>query len=132
MKQAIAGVQAERIRQDVKYLSSDELEGRGTGAPGGELAAQYIAKGFAAAGLEPAGDNGTYFQRFGMVGIRTLPESSIAVTTPKRTIDLKYWTMSFSSTWITARRWTWRAMSSSWATASPPRSSAGTTMPAWT
>ena len=89
MKQAIAGVQAERIRQDVKYLSSDELEGRGTGAPGGELAAQYIAKGFAAAGLEPAGDNGTYFQRFGMVGIRTLPESSIAVTTPKRTLDLK-------------------------------------------
>jgi hypothetical protein len=89
MKQAVAGVTAERIRQDVKYLSSDELEGRGTGAPGGELAAKYIAKGFADAGLEPAGDNGTYFQRFGMVGIRTLPESSIAVTTPKRTLDLK-------------------------------------------
>jgi hypothetical protein len=48
----------------IKYLASDELEGRRPGTPGIEAAAEYIAKQFADAGLEPAGENGTYFQTF--------------------------------------------------------------------
>jgi Zn-dependent M28 family amino/carboxypeptidase len=89
MMEALHAVEAERIRADVKYLASDALEGRGTGSHGGELAAEYIAKQLKEAGLEPAGDNGTYFQRVPMVGITSLPETTIAVTTPKRTMDLK-------------------------------------------
>lgn len=49
---------------DVGYLASDELEGRGTGQQGIDLAAEYIAKELDAAGVKPAGDNGTYFQNF--------------------------------------------------------------------
>lgn len=50
--------------RDVGYLASDELEGRGTGQPGIDLAAEYIAKELEAAGVKPAGDNGTFFQNF--------------------------------------------------------------------
>jgi Zn-dependent M28 family amino/carboxypeptidase len=89
MMDAMHGVEAERIRADVKYLASDALEGRGTGTHGGELAAAYIAKQLKDAGVEPAGDNGTYFQRVPMVGTTTLPGTTIAVKTPKQTMNLK-------------------------------------------
>jgi len=48
----------------VKYLAGDDLQGRGNGTPGLEKAAEYIADHFQAAGLQPAGDDGTYFQAF--------------------------------------------------------------------
>jgi len=43
-------------------LSNDEMEGRDTGSPGYSRAATEVAKQFAAAGLEPLGDDGTWFQ----------------------------------------------------------------------
>ena len=89
MMAALHNVQAERIRADVKYLASDALEGRGTGTRGGELAADYIAKQFKEAGVEPAGDNGSYFQRVPLVGETTLPGTTLSVKTPKQTMNLK-------------------------------------------
>src|SRR2546426_8088469 len=71
-------VDKEKIRTHVKYLSSDELEGRGTGQRGGDLAADYIGKQFASYGLKPAGDNGTFFQEVPMVGVGTLPETKFS------------------------------------------------------
>lgn len=54
---------AARYLEHIKFLSSDELKGRGTGTPGLEKAAAYIAGQFRAAGLKPP--NGSdYFQRF--------------------------------------------------------------------
>lgn len=70
---------AERIRAHVKYLASDELEGRGTGQKGGDLAADYIAAQFKSYGLVPAGENGTYFQDVPMVGVKTLPGTTFAL-----------------------------------------------------
>jgi Zn-dependent M28 family amino/carboxypeptidase len=67
---------AENIRAHVKYLSSDALEGRGMGQPGGDLAADYIEKQFASYGLQPAGDNGTFFQSVSMVAIKTMPDTT--------------------------------------------------------
>src|SRR6266436_5614552 len=60
---AMRGIDAERIRAHVRFLSDDLLEGRGTGARGGDIAAQYIAAQFALDGLKPAGDDGGYLQR---------------------------------------------------------------------
>src|SRR6266436_8710394 len=62
-------VSGERIRAHVKFLASDLLEGRGPGARGGDLAAEYIAAQLALIGAKPAGDNGTYFQNFTLVGV---------------------------------------------------------------
>jgi Zn-dependent M28 family amino/carboxypeptidase len=69
--------EAEKIRAHVKYLSSDALEGRGMGQPGGELAADYIGKQFASYGLQPAGEDGTFFQKVSMVAVKTLPETTV-------------------------------------------------------
>ena len=57
-------VTQKNLTQHVEFLSSDALEGRLTGSQGEKLATQYIAKIFAKLGLEPAGDNGTFFQNF--------------------------------------------------------------------
>jgi Zn-dependent M28 family amino/carboxypeptidase len=78
-KAEVIGVEmpdAEKIRAHVKFLSSDLLEGRGTGQRGGDIAAEYIGTQFALYGLKPAGDDGTYFQNVPMVGVKTLPETS--------------------------------------------------------
>jgi Zn-dependent M28 family amino/carboxypeptidase len=69
-------INPENIRAHVKFLSSDLLEGRGTGQRGGDIAAEYIATQFALDGLQPAGDNGTYFQDVPMTGVKTLPETT--------------------------------------------------------
>jgi hypothetical protein len=45
--------QPARIQQDVKYLASDELEGRLTGSKGATQAARYIANEFRKVGLKP-------------------------------------------------------------------------------
>jgi Zn-dependent M28 family amino/carboxypeptidase len=42
----------------VQFLADDRLEGRSTGTPGFEKAADYMAEQFRAAGLQPAGVNG--------------------------------------------------------------------------
>src|SRR5260370_34790150 len=55
-------VDKEKIRAHVKYLSSDELEGRGTGQLGGDMAGGYIGKQFAAYGRKPAGEHGHCFR----------------------------------------------------------------------
>src|SRR5262245_24486463 len=49
-------VDAAAIKSDITYLASDALEGRGTGTPGNDSAAAYIARRFAALRLEALGD----------------------------------------------------------------------------
>ena len=44
-------------------LSGDDMEGRDTGSAGYDRAAAYTADRFRRAGLQPAGDGGSYFQR---------------------------------------------------------------------
>lgn len=73
----VADLSGERLRAHVKFLASDLLEGRGPGTRGGDLAAQYIATQFALAGAKPAGDKGTYFQNFELVGVQPQPSSQL-------------------------------------------------------
>ena len=61
---------ADAMKAHDKFLASDLLEGRGPGTRGDELARQYIAAQFESYGLEPAGDNGSFFQRVPLLGIR--------------------------------------------------------------
>ena len=48
----------------IAYLASDELRGRDTPSPGLDMAADYIAGEFESFGLSPAGDDGTFIQRW--------------------------------------------------------------------
>ena len=83
-------VSGERIRAHVRFISSDLLEGRGVGTRGGDLATEYIATQFALAGLKPAGDDGTYFQKVPLIGITPQPVSILSATSKGRTIEFKY------------------------------------------
>ncbi len=82
-ERAMASVDPEKIRAQVKFLASDLLEGRGTGARGGDIAAEYIATQFALYGLQPAGDHGSYLQTVAMVGIATQDDSTFALVLDK-------------------------------------------------
>ncbi|MCX7833040.1 MAG: M20/M25/M40 family metallo-hydrolase [Ignavibacteria bacterium] len=53
----------EEIYFHIKYLASDELEGRKAGTNGDKLARDYISSEFSKYGLEPAGDS-SYIQTF--------------------------------------------------------------------
>ncbi|MDP4530367.1 M28 family metallopeptidase [Alkalimonas delamerensis] len=67
---------AAAIEGHMLFLASDELEGRDTGSRGHEIAALYIATQLQALGLEPAGDNGTFFQRVPLRSSRLVPNSA--------------------------------------------------------
>ena len=54
---------ARRVRADVEFLASDNLEGRDTGSRGYAIGAEYVASQFRAIGLEPGGENGAWFQQ---------------------------------------------------------------------
>src|SRR5881296_658754 len=73
---ALQKIDPEHIRANVRFLSHDLLEGRGTGQRGGDIAAEYLATQFWLDGLKPAGDNGTFFQNVPMVGITPSPETT--------------------------------------------------------
>ena len=51
-----------RLNETVRILAGDDFEGRGPTTPGEERTVSWIAGQFQALGLEPAGDDGTWFQ----------------------------------------------------------------------
>jgi Tol biopolymer transport system component len=52
------------LRRHVDVLAAPELGGRLTGTEGERAATAYVAAAFRAFGLEPAGDDGSYFQSY--------------------------------------------------------------------
>ncbi len=65
----------------VAALTTPEMEGRGSGTPGGDRAARYIAEALARAGLRPGGDGGTFFQEFPVAVIPGLGPGSVLEST---------------------------------------------------
>jgi Zn-dependent M28 family amino/carboxypeptidase len=59
-----AGRDSLELRAFVRTLASPRWEGRGIGTAGIDSAADWIAARFRAAGLEPGGENGTWFEPF--------------------------------------------------------------------
>ncbi len=57
-------------------LSGDNMEGRDTGSAAYQRAAAYVAARFKAAGLQPAGENGGYFQTVPMHEVQVTPEGT--------------------------------------------------------
>lgn len=84
-----ASFNAEKMRECIKRLSSDEFEGRGPGAPGGLKAAQYIADELKAAGVKP-GNKKSYFQNVKLVGIKADPKTVLGITGKKGSENFKF------------------------------------------
>ncbi len=64
-----AGGLAENLEAHVRFLASDALRGRDTGTEESLLAAEYIAAVLEAAGCEPAGEDGGWYQTLDLVGL---------------------------------------------------------------
>jgi len=64
-----AAITAPDLRQRLSIFAADSMLGRETGTIGNVKATDYIAAEFRRLGLEPAGDNGTYFQTVPLVSL---------------------------------------------------------------
>jgi Zn-dependent M28 family amino/carboxypeptidase len=89
-EQAGAKIEEHELRSHIKFLSDDLLEGRGTGARGGLLAAKYIAAKFESLGLEPAAADRTYFQQVGLVGIKADQSTKLTVKGAGESAEFAY------------------------------------------
>ena len=67
------------MRAHVLFLASDELKGREAGSPEFDIAAQYVAAQFSAAGLRP-GANGGYLQPVPLVTFRAADKGRLSWT----------------------------------------------------
>jgi hypothetical protein len=81
--------EGERIRAHVEFLADDLLEGREAGTRGFDVASRYAASILQVNGLEPAGDDGTYFEAVPLVE-STLTQGSVTLTrdgSPSTTLE---------------------------------------------
>src|SRR5579871_3471669 len=85
---ALREVSAPAIASHVRFLADDSLEGRAPGSRGSELAIKYVAAQYERMGLVPAGDAGSYLQRFTIVGLKTRAKERPILRGPRGTLTL--------------------------------------------
>ena len=73
-------VSKDRIAADIKTVSSDAFLGRGPATRGEELATSYIRDQLKAAGLQPGGPNGSWFQDGPLLQSDIVGKPSLSVT----------------------------------------------------
>jgi hypothetical protein len=84
-----ADIEPDALMAHIRFLSADEMKGRGNGTPELERAAEYIAGQFKAAGLQPGGKNQTYFQPFDLVaGLTIGKENRLSIERAGRRVSL--------------------------------------------
>ena len=88
-------IEADKLLAHIKFLASDEMKGRGDGSPELERAAEYIAVQFKNAGLQPAGDNGTWFQPFELEVGLTVGDNRLSIGRDGQRVTLTLGTSYF-------------------------------------
>jgi len=76
---AVDAIRLEDLRQDVEILSHDSMRGRVAGSADEMRAAMWLAERAREAGLDAAGEGGTYIQRFSIHRTRQTEDSRIAI-----------------------------------------------------
>jgi len=66
--QAMAQINESKLKQHIKILSADSLQGRGTGTAGEKMAGNYITQQFEKIKLQPKGDAKGFLQSFPFKG----------------------------------------------------------------
>lgn len=85
-------ITAESMYARIYFLASDALAGRDTPSPGLEAAAAYLVSEHRKLGLEPGGENGTFYQRYpfrprrATIGIG--PESEVEESFPPNVVAI--------------------------------------------
>lgn len=79
-KAGLPGRAEDRYVADVSWLAADAREGRGIGTQGLVEARDWLAERFREIGLEPAGEDGSYLQRFEVpVEVKVLEGTSLVI-----------------------------------------------------
>jgi Zn-dependent M28 family amino/carboxypeptidase len=78
------------LKAHIRFLSDDMLEGRGTGARGGELAAKYIAAQLEKVGAKGAGEGGSFFQPVSLVGVKADPNTTLTIASASGSESFKF------------------------------------------
>lgn len=96
-------IDLEDLQRHVERLASEAMGGRQTGSRGEKLATEYVAAYFERFGLEPAGDDGSYFQEFEfMAGVAAGDDNRLAARVGIRTLspelDVDWRPLAFSHT----------------------------------
>ena len=73
-------ISAARMSQITRILASDEFQGRAPGTAGEDKTIAYLIKEFEAAGLQPAGDSGSWTQTVPMIHTRIEAPVNVAVS----------------------------------------------------
>ncbi|MEO7257970.1 MAG: M28 family metallopeptidase [Luteimonas sp.] len=82
---------AQRIEADVRQLADDRMEGREAGTRGYALASAYVAERYRQIGLQPAGDDGSWFQSVPLLkATRQAQGARLAVLRDGKTIQLRF------------------------------------------
>lgn len=68
------------MKAHVMFLASDAMRGREAGTNDYDVAAQYVASQFYAAGLRPAGDKGSYLQAVPLMQFRPADKGTVTAT----------------------------------------------------
>jgi Zn-dependent M28 family amino/carboxypeptidase len=89
-------IQEAALKAHVQTLSADDMEGRAPSTPGGQKAAEYIAAQLKAMGVEPAGDDGSYFQQVPIV--ESVVNRNFTLSVPGRTYRYFEDIVAFSGT----------------------------------
>lgn len=88
----------DKLQAHISYLADDKLEGRRAGSNGEKLAAEYISQQFQKAGLQPKGDNGSWFQSFGIYdGKQVNPSTHLIINGNDLKLNSEYFPLSFSA-----------------------------------
>jgi len=74
LAEAAATITPAGVRERIAFLASDEMRGRDTPSPELERAAEYLAAELREMGLRPAGDAGSYIQRYPL--LQNAPDSA--------------------------------------------------------
>jgi Zn-dependent M28 family amino/carboxypeptidase len=84
-----ASVSADRIAADIRAVSTDAFLGRGPATRGEDLATNYIRDRLRAAGVQPGGPNGSWFQEVPLSKADIVGTPSVSVNVGGQTISLK-------------------------------------------
>lgn len=79
LKKGFDAIQIKDAQKWLGFLAGPETQGRGTGQPGYQKAAEFMAARFKELGLKPIGVNGTYFQNVPFIRT-TLIENESGIT----------------------------------------------------
>jgi Zn-dependent M28 family amino/carboxypeptidase len=89
--EAAGAIQEHRMRADIRFLSSDLLEGRGPASRGDRLARAYVASRFEAIGLEPGAPDGSWTQPFELIALDTRCPPTLPVTNGDSVLELRFY-----------------------------------------